>query len=139
MGHLVLLWNIARNCTPASSLPSHSVVAGGTDDKRWMIQLKKKKKQKGRKMSPVLEKKLKLYLFTDGESSSVGLNDSTLLPQMLGKKGLFISIIKPYLNYFNHLFGVSVYNKMNHLKPLELNSQKTALSKVDWKFKLCVE
>lgn len=106
------------------------MVAGGTDDKRWMIQLKKKK-QKGRKMSRVLEKKLKLYLFTDGESSSVGLNDSTLLPQMLGKKGLFISIIKPYLNYFNHLFGVSVYNKMNHLKPLELNSQKTALSKVD--------
>lgn len=69
-------------------------------------------------------------LFTNSESSSVGLNDSTLLPQMLlTEKRLFI--IKPYLNYFNHLFGLNVYNKMNHLKPLEFNSQNTAASKVD--------
>lgn len=46
------------------------------------------KKKKERKPPSELEKKLKLYLFPDDESSSVGLNDSTLLPLMLlGKKG----------------------------------------------------
>lgn len=104
------------------------MVARGTDDRGWMIQFKNKNK----KPPSELEKKLKLYLFPDDESSSVGLNDSTLLPLMLlGEKRLFIFIFKAYLNYFNHLFGLSVYNKTNHLKPLEFNSQNSAVFKVD--------
>lgn len=47
-----------------------------------MIQLKKRE----RNPFPVLEKKPKLHLLTDGESPSVGLNDSTLLPQMFPEK-----------------------------------------------------
>lgn len=59
-------------------------------------------------LPPVLEKKLKLHLLTDGESFLVVLSDSTLLPQMLlgGGDELFIHIIKSYLNYFNHLFWI---------------------------------
>ena len=60
------------------------MVARGTDDGGWMIQLK------SGGASPILEKELKFYLFTDGESSSVGLNESTLLPQMLlGEKAVY--------------------------------------------------
>lgn len=49
-----------------------------------MIQLKKRERQ--RNPFPALEKKPKLRLLTDGESLSVGLNDSTLLPQMFPEK-----------------------------------------------------
>lgn len=80
--------------------------------------------------SAVIEEKLKFYLFINSGSSSVGLNDSTLLPQMLLEKKKAVYDLA-YLNYFNHLLGLSVYNKMNHLKPLEFNSQNTAASKVD--------
>lgn len=58
------------------------MVVRGTDDGGWMIQLRKGES----KPSPVPERKLKFCLFPDGESSSVGLNDSTLLPQMLLEK-----------------------------------------------------
>lgn len=44
------------------------------------------KKERERNPFPVLEKKPKLHLLTDGESLSVGLNDSTLLPQMFPEK-----------------------------------------------------
>ena len=77
-----------------------------------MTHLKKKKKgRKERKASPVLEKKPKLHLLTDGESSSVGLNDNTLLPQMLlEKKNTFI--IELYLSYLNHLLGLFIIKRI---------------------------
>lgn len=69
-----------------------------------MIHLKKNP-------SPVLEKKLTLRLLTDGGSSSVDLSGSILLPQMLLGKKAPILLIKAYLNYFNHLFGVFIKNE----------------------------
>lgn len=48
--------------------------------------------KKKKELPPVLEKKLKLHLLTDGESSSVSLNDSILLPQMLLEK----KAVSPY-------------------------------------------
>lgn len=56
----------------------------GQIDGGWMIQLKKRERE--RNPFPALEKKPKLRLLTDGESLSVGLNDSTLLPQMFPEK-----------------------------------------------------
>lgn len=65
------------------------MVARGTDDGGWMIPFKKRERE--RNPSPVLEQKPKLHLLTDGELSSVGLNDSTLLPQMfLEKKTVYL-------------------------------------------------
>lgn len=76
-----------------------------------MIQLKKREREKS---IPSTRKETKVTFSTDGESLSVGLNDVAHYYHRCFQKRLFI--IKPYLNYFNHLFWV-VYNKVNHLKP----------------------